>query len=418
MSKPLPVHATKTLLNASHLQKSFNTSKDKLKFHVVQGESYSLLTMIKGVAEDIESLRKEIIEWSQRSVLDKAMSIFTKKTIRDRVIGEDILKFHPSKKVMALIEALKLNPMDYKARVDLVATLYQSEKNLTLEAARSLLVHISVAHSFGIFSMEGIDLTIWCQKLYLLKLQERWRKIFSRYDPLEFGQKANVLSPRDFNQITENLRLIKIFLEHTNRAVISPKCRFKGEFNVTDVRSFEKSMGKDTGQAQFCNHIHIISSLLRYQLFLKNTAIELLETAIKMDTDNPMGYYLLGKVHTCEMTFMIQQFRLGNANDNWRNSIKDQFKLANHNYGMALKISETQGLKTSVQPLMMIEYVSSLLYFIESSTRLLAIKLPRPWLAGNLNYCYSILFNSPSNLPKIRELIEKIDQWMLYYKIW
>ncbi|MBF0239882.1 MAG: cyclic nucleotide-binding domain-containing protein, partial [SAR324 cluster bacterium] len=33
------------------------------------------------------------------------------------------------------------------------------------------------------------------------------------------------------------------------------------------------------------------------------------------------GYYLLGKVHTCEMTFMIQQFRLGNANDNWRNSI-------------------------------------------------------------------------------------------------
>jgi len=130
---------------------------------------------IPGVAlhwgEEIKKRKQEILEWDHGSFLKKT---FTSLGSNKGVSGEDIAKYTPVPPVFKLVKILKKNPLNYRSRVQLVS-LVSKGRDLPIEAYRALLLQITVAHTLGKFSIQGLQVAISVQTAYFRHLQAKCR---------------------------------------------------------------------------------------------------------------------------------------------------------------------------------------------------------------------------------------------------
>lgn len=366
---------------------------------------------------EIKKRKQEILEWKDRSLMTKATALLGTKSIHEGMDGEDIAHYNPIGPVKKLVQALKKNPMDYSTRIQLVSVIAKSKKDLPVECYRDLLLQATVAHSFGTFSIQGVQLANWIQSTYLKSLQAKCRheKRMLKLKTEEGSSKEDLYAKQEGELkkikflIDQNTRVIEAYIFHTEKGVDLTKYQFNGLFSLQeDWSSFltetSKKIQEDTKQQIFIKANATIH-YMRYQALLFPYSHELADAMIKMDADHPLGYFLKGRLYMSEMIFYVSRHGVGVKAENSKKAIQQLFKQTYHQYSHAVRKAGGHYQSGSNELTMLIEYVNALRYFITTVTNVIALTLPQSWVVDNLFRAAMLLRQTGAEDKQVRELL-------------
>lgn len=362
---------------------------------------------------DIKKRRREILEVKGGSFVNRAISLIGKvaKNASPAVTGEEIAKHHDVKQTAKLVEALKRNPTDYNARIELVKSVEAIGKDLEMEAYRDIMLQATVANTFGMFSVLGIKTALKAQITYLNKLQGKCNFDLER---LRYKNQGGKEHTKQENLIITNMRVLADYMMHANKGMDISKLKFKGYLSYREIKKAEGPKATEQVMIKANSIIHT----MRYHILLQPYAHELTSLIIKANPGNPMGYFFKGRIYMSQMVFAVRRYGAGGDVQKDKREIQELFKRVYHEYGLSVNKLTNDPKKKATEMSILFEYVTALLYFIQIATKLLSIDLPRPWLVENLKRMHALLKkNRAMNPVKISELMAQVESDMGYFNI-
>ncbi|MBF0349557.1 MAG: hypothetical protein HQM11_00910 [SAR324 cluster bacterium] len=380
---------------------------------------------------DIKKRHDEILKAKNATFIMRAKAMLGGKFGKlywEGVTGEDLAQHHPTKTATDLVERLKTDPMDYQARIALVTLLGQTGRELPVEVYRTMLLQSTVANTFGVFSIPGIQVALWAQNTYLNQLQAKCRhdvrtienKILLAKKATGTEEQIKTLE-RLKAVINRNIRVIQEYMTHAAKATELSKYMFTEMFDINDI---ERQLNSDQSKPELKQHLYVkayaIIHFLRFHLLLQTYAVDITDKFVLHDKDNSLGYFLKARVYMSEMTYMVNRFRAGAIGKEIRKDIQELFKKTYHFYGLALRRtgSSKRSLKKKGHELtILLEYASVLRYFIQTSVHLLNIQLPRPWILENLKRVQKLLqIQLEFGDKMVKDLLHEVENDLNFYE--
>lgn len=398
----------KTIVNEEIFGKTIDTkdpSKGISGTKIQANEIGNIPGVIEHWPQDIAIRKAEILEFSERSFIQKARGILSKNSFNGSVTGEELAQHHPIKSNAKLVSQLKANPKNHFARLQLVSSFLKSGREFPLEHYRTLLLQAMVACSMNELSTQGLDITIAAQNQYFLKLFNRCKDNLSKLKGSKNHGQADQIE-----ELQRNMQILKLYQIHTNKL---QKEGSKTDFMISHdeitnlyVAGITEFDDVEKAKKMLTSKLVAIIHILRYILLMNPVAHELLDLFIKMDQENPVGHFLKGRVYVSELIFSVSRYEGGERSSKTKQAIFDTFKLAYHHFGIAVKkIGRSPKGTTSFT--MLTEYAQLIYYFYVISKSTLDIKLPKPWIESALTTAYKTL-GLVAEPEKTNELSKKI----------
>lgn len=351
-------------------------------------------------SHEIEERKKDILRVSKRSFVKRAMGVLGKSDLQNTVSGEELLKFSPTKTNEELVSRLKHKPDDAYTRLELVSSVGKKGGEPPVELFRAMLLQSLVACSLGQLSTQGLKITMWSQSQYFSKLHEKCKESLERLNKGLTGAHVMKGEPgqreaieKQIEEVQRNVNILRLYQNHMAKLQeVNGEC----SISLKEIQNFFLSFdGKEQPKEEkqkLVKKLTAVVSILRFIILLHPIAHEILDLFIKLDANNPIGYFLKGRVSMSAMNFSISRFEGGDRSKKTRQEIQDCFKDTYHQYGLAVKRVGTSP-KGTTQNTIMIEYAQSICFFYLTARNLLGIKLPKDWIRSALSSANKSLQN-------------------------
>ncbi|MBF0277359.1 MAG: hypothetical protein HQM13_06205 [SAR324 cluster bacterium] len=338
---------------------------------------------------DLETRKQEIQKLDSRSFVKRAIGVLNKKNaMGDRITGEELTKYFLTKKNSEWVKKLKTDPGDSLTRLQLVASFARMKHNFPVETYRTLFLQALTACSSEEFSTPGLKIVFFAQYQYYLKLFNKCKDGLDKYNEMLTGinnkkdsrdQRSSI--KQQIRDVQRNMKILRLHQLYTSKQL---KEDTSGDVSISfsEIRRFfkksEDSMEFEKSRTQLVNKLITITNILRYIPLLHSKAHELLDLYIKLDQENPIGYFIKGRLGMSALTFSIYRYEGGDQSKECQQEIQENFKLAYHQYELAVgKIDTTRLDKKDFT--ILLEYAQLIFYFYNTSINLLEIKLPKQW---------------------------------------
>ncbi|MBF0240451.1 MAG: hypothetical protein HQM12_22335 [SAR324 cluster bacterium] len=248
---------------------------------------------------DIKKRHDEILKAKNATFIMRAKAMLGGKFGKlywEGVTGEDLAQHHPTKTATDLVERLKTDPMDYQARIALVTLLGQTGRELPVEVYRTMLLQSTVANTFGVFSIPGIQVALWAQNTYLNQLQAKCRhdvrtienKIILAKKATGTEEQIKTLE-RLKAVINRNIRVIQEYMTQAAKATELSKFMFTEMFDINDI---ERQLNSDQSKPELKQHLYVkayaIIHFLRYHLLLQTYAVDITDKFVLHEDDSEL----------------------------------------------------------------------------------------------------------------------------------
>ncbi len=354
---------------------------------------------------EVNKRKQEILNWNNRSTVQKTLGQLT-KVAPESVSGEDIAQYCSFAPVLKMVQTLKKDPLDYKTRLQLVSVIIEKTKGLPVEAYRALLLQATVAHTFKMFSMQGIQVALAAQETYLQQLQAKCRHD-SRILKLHNKDKEDKELEQLQNLIHRNLSILEKYLEHTTKDGETAQYQFKEVFRIEDIKEILLGQGKK--KKDLLSYGPAVVHHLRHHTLLLSCVHDISDIMLKIEQHNPIGYFLKGRIHMSEMKLRLSRYQAGLRSEVNKKNIQQLFKQTYYYYGQAVRLSGGLYKKGSNELTILLEYVNTLRYFIHIIAEIIQLKMPQSWVIDNLKRAMMLLRQSRSDDPKVADLLAMLD---------
>lgn len=370
-------------------------------------------------AEEINLRKQEIQEFSKRSLLDVATSLFSKAQVSDGASGNDIAQYYSIPPIQKLVQKLKQDPNDFQARIRLVEVVATSKKEIPLEGWRALLLQASVALSHGHFSVQNIQIALQVQKQYLLQSQAKCRhdsrllelRINAPSNESKISDEAKQSYEKIKKKVDSHLAVIRRYLDHTEKGKDSLKFQFEGMFNIDylEEAAIMDQQEKKIAKNQIFSRLNVIINYLRFHTLMFKNLYKLTDQLIQLDKDNPIGDYLKGRTQLSELILRVSRFQESDNLEASKKEIQLLFKQCYHHYSQAVRKVGGNYEEGRTEVGILVEYVGSLRYFISVVSKVIRLKLPPDWVVDNLTRAKLILKQAELDDSRIVKLQNQID---------
>ena len=366
---------------------------------------------------DIKKRKKEILAWKKRSLLTKATSMLSKSHAPKGVSGEDIAHYNAISPVIKLVEDLKRNPSDYETRIQLISSVAKSKQEISTEGYRDLLLQVSVAHTFGVFSIQGIQMANWVQMAYFQSLLSKCRhglrilELRTEGGPIrdaDSGQKE--ILEKIKNLIDQNLRILQTYIIHAGKGETPTNHPFKGIFRIED--NWDKILSGESSpdeKNELLLRANAIIHYLRYHTLISPYAHLIPDTLVKMEPNHPLGYFLKGRILMSNLVYRVSRYGAEGITENSKKNVQIMFKETYHQYTQAVKKAGGHYKSGSHEMTILIEYIRALRFFINKVAETIKLKLPKPWVIDNLSRAMMLLKQTGSNDKEILNLLYELE---------
>lgn len=375
----------------------------KIKVH----ESGHIPGLIEHWNAEVEKRKKAITEWKQKSFIQRAAGVLSRKGIPDDVSGKELERLHPTKPAVNILKNLKQDPMDMMSRLELIRIVATSGRDLSLEVYRLLFLHSVVACSFGELSNVGLQNVLWIQDIYFNKFYNKCKheyRHFSDKSKTDFSQtEENVYTKQaslirgHMANISRNMDIIKGFQKQTTRALKEANSAYVVALNLNEITEFliaedkdQKDSKRDEKKQSLIKKASELLLLVRAVPLLNDQAEELSNAIKKIDPEDPVVHFLHAKVNMSDLVFKVTEYQSGIRTDSLRKDIQKTFQSTYKHYGLAVK-KVGKMPKTKIEFAILIEYANLVHYFYKVAKNTLGLHLPKEWLATVLNKALNLL---------------------------
>ncbi|MBF0289693.1 MAG: hypothetical protein HQM14_17915 [SAR324 cluster bacterium] len=339
---------------------------------------------------DIELRLKELNANTGLSFMKRAMGVLGKQETSVKTTGEELTTHYPDKRCLAFVANLKSDPQDAFTRLQLVSVVGSGGRDLSLEAYRALMLQAVVACSLGKVSTQWLKIAARSQNQYFLQLynkckddQEKLNKSISGMDVTKKEDNdIRVSLQKRLQNVRKNMKILRLYQMHASKG---SKDGSGGDCMVSDVeiKNFS-NLKNDEEKKQLAKKLVTVMSSLRYVLLLHPAGHALLDKMISEDKNNPIGYFLKGRLYMSAMVFFVSLYEGGARSGRVKQLIQDRFKETYHQYGLAANKVGTQP-KVGTEYTILIEHAQAIYYFYVTAKNTLEISLPKEWLRTALD---------------------------------
>ncbi len=375
---------------------------------------------IPGIIEhwdyDIELRLKELDALAGRSFMKRAMGVLAKQEASEKTTGEELASHHPDKRSMEFVAELKSDPKNAFTRLQLVSAIGSAGRDFPLEAYRAVMLQAVVACSLGKLNTQWLKITARSQNQYFLKLynkcKEDLEKLNKSLSTMDVAKKEDnevrVTLQKRIQNVKKNMKILRLYQLHSGKPI---KESSGGDCAISEqeIKNFAK-LKSDEDQKHLTNKLVTIMSILRYILLLHPTGHALLDQVINADKNNPIGYFLKGRLYMSAMIFAVSLYEGGARSNRVKQLIQDKFKDTYHQYGLAASKVGSQP-KSNTEHTILIEHAQAIYYFYVTAKNTLEISLPKEWLRTALEKANKSL-NFAVESGKIEGLQTKLLQAM------
>ncbi len=370
---------------------------------------------------ELKKRKKEILEWTDRTTMQKAMTYLGSNAMPKKVSGEVIAEYCSAVPVTKMVQALKKDPLDYKTRVQLVDFVVRKEQELPVEAYRELLLQVTVANLFNKYSVEGVQVALSAQTTYLKQLQGKcrhsermWTMQATQHEKSNKNPapKYNVEVVKPF--LDRAVQLINRYLNHVMKGADGGKAAFTGIYKVPNLK--DVLLNKNDAKQNVYSNIPPIVHRLRYHTLLSSAADELSELLIKVDKRKSLGYFLKGRLNMSALILGLCRYQEGENTAEDKKEIQRLFKEAFHYYEQAVKNAGGYYKGGSQELTMLLEYVNTLRYFIDTVAKVIRLKVPRGWVVDNLSRAKMLLKQTESDDQRVIHVLETLEEELKKYR--
>ncbi len=347
---------------------------------------------IPGVIEhwkkDLEIRKKHILFLKKRSLLQRVSEWIHQQVIDfPDATGEELYRLHPSKAAKTAFHALKRNPTDMMARLELVSIIGKSGRDFPIEVFRLLFLQATVATLLGELDLAGLKVVLWTQDTYFSKLFYKCKtEAESLKGKLDVGTGKNIynlqsnLMYRRISDLHRNMYIIKHYQDHSKLAKRNTAA-FVGTLSIEELSNYivQENRDPEKTKALFQNAARIIL-LMRCMPLLHEETMQYVEKLRKIDPHEPLLNLLLAKIKMSKLVFAVGQYDGGDHRSQVVQNIRDEFNHTYHEYGIAVRKVGTAP-KLAIDYTILMEYANLVHYFYRVAADMLGIVLPSDWLS-------------------------------------
>ncbi len=359
---------------------------------------------IPGIADhwrhDIENRKKAIIEAGQHSLRRRALKYLGKERIEPEVSGDEIAQWHPTPQVRTFVEQLKSDPRNGLVRLQLVFAVGKSSRDLPIEAYRTLLLQALVACSLGEFNMMGLKIALSTQVLYLAHLHTAARanlsQVQSQVELISSGESSSKNRKgllETSQKLQENLDIIRMYQNYFTKGM-KHQSNLRGSVFVDELRKLmSDSRAPDKMQKELVKKITTILNFLRYLPLLAPEAEELAALMIRMNPNDPTGYFLKARLSMSLVNLAVKRYDCGDRDASVQKIIQRHFKNAHENFESASTYIP-KPTSSTLDHTILLEYAHSIHYFYRIVVEAMRVRFSSSWLSQTLHQALHILDNA------------------------
>ena len=351
---------------------------------------------IPGIMEhwrkEIDRRKKEIIEYESRGFFERIFDWIDDDEEFEDASGDELYDIFPSESLSRLLERIEDDPSDMNARLEMVARIINSNKDLPVETLRDLFLQSTVACCFGELSTTGLKTVFWIQGAYFAKLLNKSKADLKKLETILDEEKAGTIYARQRNlieghvrQIKGNIELIKFYISITNQGAKSLQSSPPVLLTLDEINfgAGSKSKKDRLQNEEIFKKAFIIVSALRYLPLLHDEAKKYLDLLTKIDPKKPVTDLIGARMNRVKLLYHIQHYQAGDRSPAAVKILRDRFSLAYESYRKTIKKIKWES-KSPRDSIILVEYARLIYDYYKFFDKVLRMRLPKEWVMDYL----------------------------------
>ncbi|MFH2131612.1 MAG: hypothetical protein ABIK68_14640, partial [bacterium] len=296
--------------------------------------------VIKHWQQEIVNRKIEILEYENRSFLERIADLIVDDEAFDDASGDELYDMSPSESAEKLMEEIEDDPTDMNKRLALVSLISRNDVDLSVEMLRDLFLQATVACCFEALSNVGLMVVLKAQEAYLRKLftlcridHTKLQKILEEKTTGNRVTKQRETIEAYSRKVSRNMALLQFFLKYTGQGIQSLQTASLVQLNLVEIKDLIGYVEPQPSKKRriFANANTLVSTL-RYLVLLHDEADSYITQLSKADPEHPLPAILEGRLHQTRLIFLFQQYLAGDPSAQIYPRFRDRFELANKRY--------------------------------------------------------------------------------------